>query len=42
MAVSTITLPDDVYAYTDADELDTTAAPVENGTGDQAGGEGPL
>ncbi|MDT0211252.1 hypothetical protein [Curtobacterium sp. BRD11] len=38
----TVTLPEDAYVYTDADDLDTTSAPVENGTGDQTGGEGPL
>ena len=37
-----VTFPDDAYVYTAADELDTTSAPVENGTGDQTDGMGAL
>ncbi len=37
-----VTFPADAYVYTAADELDTTAAPVENGTGDQTDGMGAL
>ncbi|QXJ40743.1 hypothetical protein [Curtobacterium phage Parvaparticeps] len=37
-----IEFPEDVYVYTDSDELDTTSATVANGTGDQTGGLGPL
>lgn len=36
-----ITLPD-TYVYTESDDLSTLDAPVENGTGDQTGGLGPL
>jgi hypothetical protein len=39
---ATVTLPEGTYVYTDDDHLDTSSAPVENGTADQAGGEGPL
>lgn len=38
----TVTLPEDAYVYTANDNLDTTSATVANGTGDHAGGEGPL
>jgi hypothetical protein len=37
-----IRVPKDTYIYTDDDNLDTTSAPVENGTGDQTGGLGAL
>lgn len=40
--VPVVQIPEDTYVYTDEDELDTTSAPVENGTGVQTGDLGVL